>query len=191
MKRDLSALEGRVNDLLVVGAGIHGACIARDAALRGLSVALIDRGDLGAATSHNSLKILHGGLRYLQPLDLVRLRQWAREQRHWLKIAPHLTRALPFVMPTFGHGTRGPEAMRAALAVHGLVARRGSEAAIGPRLPAGRILSRAVLLEHIPGLAEPRLSGGALWHQAHLVGADRALLACAPDAPAPRAALPT
>jgi glycerol-3-phosphate dehydrogenase len=182
VKRNLAALEGRVHDVLVVGAGIHGACIARDAALRGLSVALIDRGDLGAATSHNSLKILHGGLRYLQHLDLVRLRQSAREQRHWLKIAPHLARPLAFVMPTYGHGTRGPAAMRAALALHGLVARTGSEETIGPRLPRGRILTRAECLEHIPGLDDPRLNGGALWHEVQLVDADRALLECARDA---------
>jgi glycerol-3-phosphate dehydrogenase len=191
VKRDLAALEGRIHDLLVVGAGIHGACIARDAALRGLSAALIDRGDLGAATSHNSLKILHGGLRYLQHLDLVRLRQSAREQRHWLKIAPHLTRILPFVMPTHGHGTRGPEAMRAALALHGLVARAGAEARVGPRLPRGRILSRGQCLELIPGLAAPRLSGGALWHEAQLVEADRALLECVQDAADHGAAIAT
>ena len=184
MKRDLAALEGTVHDLLVVGAGIYGACIARDAARRGLKVALIDRGDLGAATSHNSLKIIHGGLRYLQHLDFVRLRQSAREQRHWLRIAPHLTRPLAFVMPTFGHGTRGPEAMRAALALHALLASAGSERSLGPRLPRGRILSRAECLEHIPGLTDPRLSGGALWHEVQLVHADRALLTCVQDAAA-------
>ena len=191
MRRDLGAVEATVHDLLVVGAGIYGACIARDAARRGLSVALIDRGDLGAATSHNSLKILHGGLRYLQHLDLVRLRQSAREQRHWLKIAPHLTRPLAFVMPTWGHGTRGPEAMRAALTLHGLLARAGSERAIGPKLPLGRILSRAECLEHIPGLADPRLSGGALWYEVQLVDADRALLECVQDAAAHGAAVAT
>ena len=62
MRRDLSRLLERTFDLLVVGAGIQGACIAWDACLRGLSVALVDRGDFGAATSANSLGIVHGGL---------------------------------------------------------------------------------------------------------------------------------
>lgn len=191
MKRDLAALEGGLHDILVVGAGIYGACIARDAAQRGLKVALIDRADLGSATSHNSLKILHGGLRYLQHLDLVRLRQSACEQRAWLRIAPHLTRPLAFVMPTFGHGTRGPEAMRGALALHALLSRAGSEAAIGPKLPRGHVLSRQDCLQRIPGLADPRITGGALWHEVQLVDADRALLACVQDAAAHGAAIAT
>ena len=63
MKRDLNQLASQKFDLLVIGAGIYGACVAWDAALRGLSVALIDQGDFGNATSSNSLKIIHGGLR--------------------------------------------------------------------------------------------------------------------------------
>src|SRR5262249_52416480 len=73
-RRAPSALVEVVWDLVVVGGGIYGAAIAREAALRGLSVALVDRGDFGAATSANSHKIIHGGLRYLQHLDLPRLR---------------------------------------------------------------------------------------------------------------------
>ena len=64
MKRDIDRLAAGEYDLLVIGAGIYGACAAWDAALRGLSVALIDRGDFGGATSQNSQKIIHGGLRY-------------------------------------------------------------------------------------------------------------------------------
>ena len=63
MRRDLRRLDDTLYDLLVVGAGIYGACIARDAALRGLRVALVERGDFGNATSHNSFKLIHGGLR--------------------------------------------------------------------------------------------------------------------------------
>ena len=83
MKRDLSKLSSRVFDVLVIGGGIHGAITAWDAAQRGLSVALIERGDFGSATSQNSLKIIHGGLRYLQDGNLTRIRTMARERATW------------------------------------------------------------------------------------------------------------
>src|SRR6185312_4394916 len=79
LKRDLAGLADAEADLCVIGGGIYGAAIAREAALRGLSVALVERRDFGAATSANSHKIIHGGLRYLQHLDLPRLRESLRE----------------------------------------------------------------------------------------------------------------
>jgi len=90
MRRDLSELLDRTFDLLVVGAGIQGACIAWDACLRGLTVALVDRGDFGAATSANSLGIVHGGLRYLARGDLPRMLDSIRERSSLLRIAPGL-----------------------------------------------------------------------------------------------------
>ena len=81
MKRDLASMSNRHFDVVVIGGGIYGACVAWDAALRGLSVALVDKGDFGAATSANSQKIIHGGLRYLQHGDLRRMRESARERR--------------------------------------------------------------------------------------------------------------
>ena len=90
MTRDLRRLADSSFDLLVIGAGIYGATIAWDATLRGLSVALIDRDDFGAATSANSLKTVHGGLRSLQRGALPEMRQFIRERRALLRIAPHL-----------------------------------------------------------------------------------------------------
>ena len=87
MTRDPSLLSDGRFDLLVIGGGIHGACIARDAALRGLAVALVERDDCGSATSHNSLKIIHGGIRYLQHADVRRIRLSVRERRIWLATA--------------------------------------------------------------------------------------------------------
>jgi len=79
MKRAVDGLSSREFDVLVVGGGIVGACGARDAALRGLDVALIDRADFGGGASANCLKIVHGGLRYLQHLDVRRMRATLRE----------------------------------------------------------------------------------------------------------------
>ena len=78
MKRNLERLADHKFDILVIGGGIHGAITAWDAALRGLSVGLIERGDFGSGTSQNSLKIIHGGMRYLQDGNLSRIRTMAR-----------------------------------------------------------------------------------------------------------------
>jgi len=179
MRRDPKQLSGVDFDLLVVGGGIYGACIARDAAMRGLRVALIEKGDFGAATSHNSLKLIHGGLRYLQHLDFGRVRRSIRERRIWAAIAPHLIRPLQFLMPTYGHGTRGPEALWAALRLHGLVGfdrNRGLEGS--SRYPGGRIASRKEVERLVPGLATEGLTGGAIWYDGQMSEADRIVLEC-------------
>jgi glycerol-3-phosphate dehydrogenase len=185
VKRDLARLEATVYDLLVVGGGIYGACVARDAAQRGLKVALIERGDFGAATSHSSLKLIHGGLRYLQHCDLVRIRQSAREQRIWLTIAPHLVRPLEFVLPAYGHGPRGPEVLAAAVRLYEWLT-RAERRSLPPehRLPPGGRLSAAACRERIPGVPDAGLTGGVRWYDAQMLHADRLLLACVEDAAA-------
>src|SRR5580658_32563 len=100
----LSQLGQEAFDVVIIGGGIAGACAAWDASLRGLRVALIERSDFGGGASAHSLKVLHGGIRYLQHLDISRLRESCRERAAFLRIAPHLTRPLPFVLPTYGLG---------------------------------------------------------------------------------------
>ncbi len=182
MKRDPGRLAGPEFDVLVVGGGIYGACIARDAAQRGLATALVERGDFGGLTSHNSFKLIHGGLRYLQQLDIQRLRQSAREQRIWLGIAPHLVRPLAFAMPTFGHGSRGPEALRLALFAYDVLSRGGAPA--GPRVPRGRVVGRAEAMALLPGLPRTDLNGAGIWSDVQMLNADRLLLECVADAAA-------
>ena len=116
MIRDLPRLAEHEFDVLVVGGGIYGLTIAYDASQRGLSVALVDRGDFGAATSFNHLKTIHGGLRYLQSADLRRMRESIRERRAFARIVPRWVAPLAFAMPTGASLTRNPIAMRAALA---------------------------------------------------------------------------
>nr|MBA3556113.1 FAD-dependent oxidoreductase [Gemmatimonadales bacterium] len=104
MRRELDRLTGRTHDLLVVGGGVHGACVAWDATLRGLAVALVERDDFGAATSANSLRIVHGGLRYLARGDLPRMRESIQERSALLRIAPDLVVPLPVLVPSAGRG---------------------------------------------------------------------------------------
>jgi glycerol-3-phosphate dehydrogenase len=115
VKSDLERLDREQFDVVVIGGGVYGLCTAWDAALRGLRVAVAEQGDFGAKTSAASLKLIHGGLRYLQHLDIPRVRVSIQERRWMLRMAPHLVHSLEFIMPCFGHGIKGPEAMRAAL----------------------------------------------------------------------------
>ena len=85
-------------DLLVVGGGINGAGIARDAAGRGLKTLLVEQADLASATSSASSKLIHGGLRYLEHYQFRLVRESLRERDVLLRLAPHLVRALPFVL---------------------------------------------------------------------------------------------
>ena len=98
----LAALPSADLDLLVVGGGITGAGVARDAALRGLHVALVERVDFAAGTSSRCSKLIHGGVRYLEQGDVGLVREAARERTMLHRIAPHLTVPLPLVMPTYG-----------------------------------------------------------------------------------------
>src|SRR5262245_22104603 len=98
----LDALPAAELDLLVVGGGITGTGVARDAALRGLSVALVERVDWAAGTSSRSSKLIHGGVRYLQQGDVGLVRESAGERSVLRRLAPHLATPLRMVMPTYG-----------------------------------------------------------------------------------------
>src|SRR6266853_6428105 len=107
MTRDLDRLTADTFDVLVVGGGIYGLAIAYDAAQRGLSVALIERNDFGSGASFNHLRTIHGGLRYLQSLDLARARESVRERRTVARIAPHAVQPMPFAVPLYRSLLRG------------------------------------------------------------------------------------
>jgi glycerol-3-phosphate dehydrogenase len=177
MRRDLSGFLDKTFDLLVVGAGIHGACIAWDACLRGLSVALVDRGDFGAATSANSLRIVHGGLRYLARGDLGRMRESIRERSALLRIAPTLVEPLPVLIPTYRGLTQGRGAMRAALLANDLVSWERNRRLRPDRvIPRGRLVSRGDTLKLFPWFRTEELTGGALWYDARLRDPERLTL---------------
>ena len=121
MRRDVAALAAVPHDLLVVGGGIYGVTAAYEAARRGLKVALVEAVDFGAGASWNSLKTIHGGLRHLQRLDLAHHRESVRERRTLLRLAPALVRPLPFLVPAYGHGPKGREALGLGLILNDLL----------------------------------------------------------------------
>jgi glycerol-3-phosphate dehydrogenase len=174
MRRDLAALAAQAWDVAVVGGGIYGIWALREAARRGFSACLIERGDFVGATSSHSLKVLHGGLRYLQHADIGRMRESIRERRLMLRLAPHLVRPLPFVLPTYGHGLRGKEVMRVALALNDLVGwDRSAGAMSSRRIPRGRVVEREEARRLIPGLDLPGLTGAAVWFDCQVANTER------------------
>jgi glycerol-3-phosphate dehydrogenase len=182
MRRDFGALSRRF-DVLVVGGGVYGACIARLAAQSGWSVALIERDDFGGGVSHNSLKIVHGGFRYLQHFDLPRIRESVAAQRAWLRAAPHLVRPIRCVIPAYGYGTRGPFAFAAGVcAFQALTSGRNRGLAAASRLPTPGLLSRGTLLASYPEVTRADVTGGAYWYDAQMLDANRLTLECILDA---------
>ena len=109
-------------DLIVVGAGINGAGIARDAAMRGLRVLLVDKGDVGGGTSAGSTRLIHGGLRYLEHFEFGLVRESLRERETLLRIAPHLVRPLALTIPIYKESRRGRVMIRAGMIAYELLA---------------------------------------------------------------------
>src|ERR671915_404331 len=94
-------------DLIVIGAGINGAGIARDAALRGLKVLLLDKGDVASGTTSWSTRLAHGGLRYLQHLEFFLVRESLKDREILLRVAPHLVKPLGFLVPVYEYMSHG------------------------------------------------------------------------------------
>lgn len=164
MRRDVQALEAGTFDVLVIGGGMHGAWIALRAIEAGFSVALIERDDFAGATSANSLKILHGGLRYLQHLDYPRMRSSIAARREFALRSPHLFEPLGCVLPLRRGGLKRPVALRVALALNDLVsAGRNDGVDAGAMLPRGRLLPAQACREFLSPLTTSSAVGGALW----------------------------
>jgi glycerol-3-phosphate dehydrogenase len=174
MIRDLARLANEAFDVLVIGGGIYGLATVRELAARGLSVGLVERGDFAAATSFNSLKTVHGGIRALQHGAFRAAREFVRERRGLALIAPHLVRPLPFVVPTYRHPLRNRPLMAAFLAAFDMVAADRNDG-VDPRLilPRSRTLARDECLRLNPLVDPAGVTGGAVWHDYQLHSPER------------------
>jgi glycerol-3-phosphate dehydrogenase len=157
-------------DVVIIGAGINGAGIARDAAMRGLKVLLIEKGDLGAGTTSASTRLIHGGLRYLEHFEFGLVRESLREREILLRIAPDLVKPLPIAIPIYKQGKRGRLTIRAGMILYDLLS-------WGKSLPSHRMLSRTQTLEQWPGLNTEGLVGSALYYDAQVEFPERLVAA--------------
>jgi len=153
-------------DVIVIGAGINGAGIARDAAMRGLVVLLLDKGDIGGGTSSWSTRLIHGGLRYLEHGEFGLVRESLGERESLLKISPHLVRPLEILVPIYKQARRGLWTIRAGMIAYDLLS-------FGKALPRHRMLSRAETLRQVPELNREGLRGAAVYFDAQVKFAER------------------
>lgn len=176
----------RAYDVLIVGGGVCGLCIARDAAMRGLSVALVERDDFAHATSAASSKLIHGGLRYLKTFELSLVRESLRERRIWELVAPHLVYPLRFLVPNYKRpGSSKRWMLRAGLTLYDMLGYDRNRLEDDDRkIPGHEVLSVEQALKHVPGLNQDRLLGAVEYWDCQMFAPERLALECALDADA-------
>jgi glycerol-3-phosphate dehydrogenase len=176
MKRDLSQFESRAFDLCVIGGGVIGACLVRDAARRGLIVALVEMNDFASAASEAMSHTIHGGIRYLAQGRIGMVRGALAEKTVWLDIAPDFVCEQKFIMPL--SGGLGALKMKAGIALY---------QRLGGRRAAFHSAGAALELE--PNLARSDLSGAAVYDDARVDDPDKLIVAILQDAASHGAAI--
>ncbi len=175
--RDFDALQTENFDIVVVGGGIYGATMAWEAASRGLSVILLEKKDFGHATSANSLKVIHGGIRYLQQLNLRRLRESVRERRTLLRIAPHLVAAIKCLFPTQNTLTENRITVETAFQLYNYLSQdRNQDVDPSRHIPRAGTVSRKKMQEIAPILNDLDCTGGGYWYDAQAHNTERLVL---------------
>ena len=165
MKRDFSLLANRQFDLLVCGGGIYGAWTAYDAALRGLSVAIVEQGDWASATSSASSKLIHGGLRYLETFDFKLVKKALTERQRLLKMAPHRVWPLRFGVPIYKDSRIGTLQLKAGLTAYDFLAGDSSSGDSGSGI-SHRHFNRDAFAQRFPALNSECLKGGYTYSDA-------------------------
>lgn len=162
-------------DVAIIGAGINGLAVAREAAARGLSVALFDQDDLAARTSAISTRLIHGGLKYLERLELNLVHESIRERNILLAKAPHLVHHYPMLIPFSKAQSRPGWLLACGLLLHDVLS-------IGKPLPFNRVVFRKRLKRDWPALADAGLRWGGLFHDANVPVTERLAVELAVDA---------
>ncbi|MBZ0293480.1 MAG: glycerol-3-phosphate dehydrogenase/oxidase [Anaerolineae bacterium] len=177
LKRNPELLTGQTFDLVIVGGGVYGAALAWEATLSGLSVALLEMNDFCSATSANSLKTIHGGLRYLQHADFKRMRESIKERTTLMRIAPHLVHTLPILVPTYGHGMKSRELMTMALLANDILSfDRNQGMPADKHIPNGYTISKQECLRRLPQFPPQGLTGAAIFTDAQVYNSERLVL---------------
>lgn len=177
MIRDTQQLRTAAFDVLIIGGGIYGGALAREAATRGLKTALIEQADFCSGSSANSLKIVHGGLRYLQQADIPRVMESIRERRILLRTAPHLVSPMPCIMPTRGLAMKSRPVMAIGMLANDIISfHRNRHLLPSRRIPMGYTLSKEACLEILPSMRNEPVTGAACWHDALALDTERLVI---------------
>jgi glycerol-3-phosphate dehydrogenase len=153
-------------DLVVVGGGVNGCGAAWDASLRGLRVLLVERDDVGSGTSSWSSRLIHGGLKYLEKLDVKLVRESLREREWLLEAAPHLVRPLRMILPFYSGGKHSPLALEAGMVAYDVLS-------WDKAVPRHAVWGRNKTLRRVPGLDPEGLRGAAAYYDAQVELAER------------------
>src|SRR6201992_3156379 len=188
MQRDLHRLSTEQFDVLIVGGGATGAFAARDCALRGLKVALVEARDFASATSAHSSKLAHGGLRYLRNFEIALVRESLAERRNLMRMAPHLVRPLPFLLPLYGAGLAERLKLKAGLTLYDLLSFDRNRGVSAP-LPGHRWIGAKAALAWEPVVAGEKFEGAFEYHDAQMYAPERIALENLIDADAHGAAV--
>ena len=153
-------------DVIIIGAGINGAGVARDAAMRGLKVLLLDKGDISNGTTQWSTRLIHGGLRYLQYYEFFLVRESLKDREELLRLAPHLVKPLGFLVPVYDYMSRGKLIIQAGMIAYDALSYDKS-------LERHHIYDREQTLKRYPGLNPEGLKGAAFYYDGQVEYAER------------------
>jgi glycerol-3-phosphate dehydrogenase len=171
----LEALEQTQFDVLIIGGGIVGTGIARDLAMRGLKVGLVEKNDLASGTSSRPTRLIHGGLRYLEMFDFGLVRTDMREREVLLRVAPHLVQPLQFLMPMYGRGVLYRAKLQAGMQLYDALS-------FDKSLPTRQWLNKRQLLRLEPGLNPAGLQGAWQFYDGQVSLVERLVVENALDA---------
>jgi len=149
-------LAGEHFDTAIIGGGINGVSIARECARAGRRVFLAEQADFASGTTSRATRIIHGGLRYLEQLEFKLVHEARRERRLLLKLAPHLARPVPFLLPIYQGDPYSPAKIRLGLTIYDWLGNLGSK-------DRHRMLTAAEALQRVPSLRSEGLRGGAVY----------------------------
>ena len=173
--RNLSAIQRREYDVIVIGGGVNGAATARDAALRGLSVLLVEKNDFAGGTTSWSTRLVHGGLRFLEYFEFHLVRESLREREILFKTAPHLVQPISMTIPIYGSGTRSYWEIQAGMILYDVLS-------YDKTLPNHRMLSQAKMQQLFRAVDRGNLKGSAQYYDGQAEHAERLCLEMLLDA---------
>ncbi len=167
--RDIGKAEKENFELIITGGGIYGIMLLLEASRRNIKTLLLEKNDFGGATTLNHLKTVHGGLRYLQSLDLVRFRESVNERKWFVKYFPEYVSPMSCLMPIYGNGLKRNSVMRGALMLNDIFSfNRNIGITENKKLPGGKILSNKKTAKMFEGVDTKGLKGSALWFDANI-----------------------